>query len=889
MNSRFDMVLTRREREVAQLVTQGLTNRAIAERLYLSERTIEGHIEHAFNKLGLSSRTQLAMWVQASQQAEGAASGAAKFPTHMTSFIGREPDIAALHSLVAQHRIVTLIGAGGAGKTRLAIELVRELQFEGKTKAWFVDVSAIGDPALLAQSVATAIGVSGRGSPTDAIIHRLGTTTGLLILDNCEHLLQSCADLVTAIADQCPGLNFLLTSREPTRLAGEATWHVQPLSVPLEGARSEDVMEADSVKLFVERAKLTDPVFNIDGSNADAIGQVCRQLDGLPLAIELAASRVGLLSPSQMVAKLYDRFSFLGRITGSLPARQQTMKATLAWSYDLLSDPERSLLRRVSIFTGTFTLDAAEAVCGADPLAPRSVMGLLGLLIDKSLVNPTGVVRGEMRYRLLDSTRAFAAELLSAELEARLIAERHARLYASIALEAGRRFGGPDTSDWTDLVGEETDNLRAALLWAIASDKQLALGMCASLAGYWDFYGWLDEGRHWLALALEGEDRVASAARSAALAAAGMLAYRQAAYAEARRYFGSSLDIADALHDRALSARALAGLADVLVLTGDPDAAMTQYEESLELYRAENDLPSVARGLSRLAGVHNTRGDFQIAEDLCQESLALFRSLGDRVGIANQLFAIGAVRCFAKRFQSARTFLKESLAIRRELGDAVGIAWSSKWLAYAEIQLGDLQAACQPLEDGLNGCMDAGDLRGFSIALDMALGLLLAAGFASAGIRVESAAKSIRNAGGFESMPWLPATVDGWYGRALAAVDLDEAEQEHILGRSMTPEEVLLFTIEHIHAVGFRTREGSHPRLTRREHQVAELVAQGLTNREIAQRMHISEQTADSHVQHAMAKLGFRSRAQIAAWQVRNGTPDSDLVTRRARNGRHRA
>jgi predicted ATPase/DNA-binding NarL/FixJ family response regulator len=873
MHEPADMVLSRREQEVAELVAQGLTNHAIAERLFLSERTIEGHVEHAFNKLGLNSRTQLAMWVGASSTPGPAApSTAAGFPAQLTTFIGRQKDLASLEGMLSVSRVVTLTGIGGCGKTRLALELARQLQLRDKRRTWLVDVSAVGDPALLAQTVAASLGVAGRGSSSDALMDRFRRVSGVIVLDNCEYVAGACAELVASMAAQCPNIHFLITSREPIRVRGETNWRVQPLAVPVKNASVEQVVRAESVMLFIERARLAEPGLEIDQSNAGVIGELCRRLDGLPLALELAAARVGVLSPSQILARLDHRFTLLGDGRQPRPARQQTLRATMEWSYDLLSDQEQLLFRRLAVFTGSFNLEAAVAVCAIDPLESEAVMGLLGQLIDRSLVSATGPVRGEIRYRLLETTRAFAGELLSAEPHAREIADRHAHLYASIATEAGRRLGGPDAGDWIDLVAEEMDNLRAALLWAIANDHRLALEMCASLAGYWDFHGWLFEGRHWLERALQVSEVVASPERAAALTSAGMLAYRQGDHVEARRFHELSVESAEAIGDRALTARALAGLGDVLVQTGEPEVAMARYQASLDLYRAENDVLSLARGLSRLGGVHNVRGEFDTSERYYRESLASFRQLGDRVGTANQLFSIGATRLFAQKYPSARNYLSESLALRRELGDAIGIAWSSALLACADIRLGNHQAACRPLADGLKGCEEAGDLRGFLVALDITLGLVAAAGLPGAAVRMDSAGANLRRAGWFEGMPWLRQAAQESTSRARTELLPDEVEHQEMLGAAMSPKATLRFALDQIEAIaGSSARTASQ--LTRRERQIAGLVAEGLTNREIAERLSISERTADSHLQHVMGKLGFKSRAQVAAWHASQPVP----------------
>jgi predicted ATPase/DNA-binding NarL/FixJ family response regulator len=860
------MKLTRRELEVANLVAEGLTNRLVAAHLHLSERTIEGHIEHALNKLGMSSRTQLALWVGRSGQAQPAATRSAPIPRQLTSFVGREKDIQGLRQLINDQRIVTLAGAGGSGKTRLAIEVASELQLERQHTVWFVDLSAITDPALVLQAVAASLGVAVENATGDRIVSRLRDTRGLLFLDNCEHVRTACAGLVAAIASECPGIHFLMTSREPLLISGENIWRVQPLSTPPRDAAADSVAASESVRLFIERARSIVSGFEVDETNVDAIAEVCRRLDGLPLAIELAAARVGFLSPAQIASRLDDRFALLVAESPTRPNRQRTLRATLQWSYELLPDMERVLFRRLAIFNGSFNLEAAEAVCGMEPLPSAEVLPLLGRLVDRSLVTVGRTGRNETRYRLLDSTRSYATEILDAEDGRQQVAERHARLYAALAIEAGDRLGGPDAHDWTDLVAEEVDNLRSALDWAIANDRQLAMAMCASLGGYWDLQGALYEGRRWLSRALE-DDASPTANRAAALAAAGSLAFRQADYASARKFFEDSFEIADSIGNRAISARALAGLGDVLNLSDDADGAAQKYEMSLELYRAEGDRLSIARGLTRLAGVANVRRDFEAAERLAQQSLGQFRLLGDQTGIANQLFTIAAARLNMKKYASASDYFAQSLELRREIGDAIGVAYSRMWLACSETLEGKLTAACEPLASALEACESAGDLRGLSMGLDITLGLLLKAGSAAAGLRAEAAAQNLRAVGGFFGMPPFQPVVDGWIADAKRRLPQREAEYEDTVGRSLTAAHAVRFAIEQIRGVAERlsSREGTS--LTTRENEIVRLVAEGSSNREIGERMHISERTVDSHVQHVLNKLGFRSRAQIAAWQ----------------------
>jgi non-specific serine/threonine protein kinase len=883
------MALSRREREVAELVALGLTNRAIAQRLFLSERTVEGHIDRAFSKLGLSSRTQLAMWVGATANRERSAVPAhSSFPTHLTSFVGRQNDVASLKVMLTERRLVTLIGAGGSGKTRLALELARVIAGEG-TAVWLVDISMTSDPALVPQVIASAVGAGGPSSPTDAVIECLKDSKGLLVVDNCEQVAEAMSGLAARIAAECPGIALLMTSREPIRVEGETTWRVEPLAVPPKDASPNDATGFEAVRLFEDRARLAAPGFKVDDSNAGAVAEVCRRLDGLPLAVELAAARVAVLSPAQIVRRLDDRFTLLVSGSRSTVARHQALKTTLEWSYGLLPPTERRLFGRLSVFAGSFNVDAVEAVAGVEPLERGQLLELLGLLIDKSLVAVTAETRGELRYRLLDSMRAFGGEMLSAESDASAIVERHARLYSSIALEAGKRLGGADAPDWVSLVMEEVDNLRSALEWTIANDIPLALQVCASLAGYWDLHGWIYEGRHWLSRALHHDVGGSSPQRGAALAAAGLLAYRQSDYAEATTRFEEARRVADAIGDRSMLARALAGLGDIHIVLSQPNEALRYFQQSLELYRAANDLPSIARGLSRLGNAYDNLFDYEAEEAAYRESLTLFRQLDDRIGIADQLFSIGMCRMISGKFESALPFAAESIAIRKQLGDVLGIAYSRMVVGICETRLGRPLAATGPLSEALAGMEDAGDGRGVGLALDASVGPLLMVGKPDVALRLASAAAHLRTAVGYAQPPFFQPIVDGWAKEARRRLSASGAATEEVFGQGLSRQAAVRLAIEQLLTCMVEEAPRQTTGLTARELQVTALVADGLTNREIGARLRISERTVDSHVQHAIAKLGFRSRAQIAAWHASTrqpaDRPEKGIETRS--KGRH--
>jgi non-specific serine/threonine protein kinase len=530
------------------------------------------------------------------------------------------------------------------------------------------------------------------------------------------------------------------------------------------------------------------------------------------------------------------------------------------------------------VFAGSFSLDAVDAVAGLEPLERGQLVELLGLLIDKSLVAVTAETRGELRYRLLDSMRAFGREMLSAEPDAAAIVERHARLYSSIAVEAGKRLGGADASDWLSLVVEEIDNLRAALEWAIDHEIQLALEVCASLTGYWDLHGWIYEGRHWLARALQNDTGSPTARRGAALAAAGLLAYRQSDYAEASTSFDATRHVAEAVGDRSMLARALAGLGDVHIVRSEFKEALRVYQQSLDLYRAENDLPSIARGLSRLGNAYDNLVDYEAEERMYRESLAIFRQLNDRIGIADQLFSIGMCRAISGKYESSLPFLTESITLRKELGDVLGVAYSKMIVGLSETRLGHPLAASKPLCDALGGMEESGDVRGVGLTLDISIGPLLMLGRPDIALRIASAAAQLRSAVGYGQPPFFGPIVDGWVADARKRLSASAADHEEILGQGLSREASIRTAIEQLRSIAIEQAPGQSHALTARERQVSALVAEGLTNREIAERLSISERTADSHVQNTMGKLGFRSRAQLAAWQARGAPSNSAPV-----------
>jgi len=573
-------------------------------------------------------------------------------PNQLTSFIGRDKEIEAVKSLLAKSRLLTLTGSGGCGKTRLALQVAADLIEEFADGVWLVELAALSDPSLLPQAVASALGV--REEPGRALQQTLSDylmqKQMLLLMDNCEHLLQACADLAQTLLKQCPHLSLLTTSREALRVAGEQVYRVPSLLAPdptqlpkEEKELAAVVSEYEAPNLFVERASLQKADFTLTNQNAFAVAWVCHRLDGIPLAIELAAARVSALTVEEINTRLEHRFRLLrGGSRTALP-RQQTLQATLDWSYDLLTEQERLLLGRLSVFAGGWGLEAAEAVCSEEPIVAFEVLELLASLVDRSLVI-AAEREGKSRYRLLESIRAYAQERLQQTGEERLWRDRHLDFFLAWAEEAEPYLRGAKQAEWLERLESEQDNLRSALSWC-QQDKERAeagLRLAGFLFRFWEIRGYWSEGREYLQAALSQETAPPKTrARANALNGAGVLAYDQ----------------------------------------GDYATAHILQEESLAIYRELGDRSGIAASLNNLGNVAKEQGDYAEARVLYEESLAILRELGDKSGIAYSLSNLGNVAWRQGDVAAARALHDESLAIRRELGDKLGIAYTLEGMA----------------------------------------------------------------------------------------------------------------------------------------------------------------------------------------------------------------
>ena len=587
-------------------------------------------------------------------------------PAQLTSFIGREREIAAIRQAFAATRLLTLTGAGGSGKTRLALEAIaRETTATGQRGAW-VELAPVRDPSLVAAAVLAALGTRDESdcSPLERLTLVLGERPFLLVLDNCEHLVEACAALADTLLRSCPMLRILATSREALGVAGETAWLVPPLSLPQPGDVA--IGDSEAVQLFVQRARAVHPGFGLSAENRDVVAQICRRLDGLPLALELAAARLRVLTPSQIASRLDDRFRLLKTGNRAALPRHQTLRAAIDWSHDLLDDRERLLLARLGVFGGSFTLEAAEAVCAGGTIAIEDVLDLVSELVEKSLVEM--LESGDVaRYRLLETVREYAGERLDelGELEERR--RSHAVYFVALAAEAEPSLTTPERTQWIARLGSELDNIRQTLAWTRDGDPELHMRLVGMLHWFWFATGQWPEARQWLRSALmvpNAERRTRD--RAAVLFSAGSIATAQGRAESARVHLVEAESIAEEVGDPRLLAYVRNYLGVALVQVSDL-AAERPAKLALEWFRQANDLYGLRLSFLLEGAVHLLRGDLARAVELTEEGVRVARvfGLGRELAISLQQLAMVVIKQGDTR--RATALVSESLdAIRRD-------------------------------------------------------------------------------------------------------------------------------------------------------------------------------------------------------------------------------
>jgi predicted ATPase/DNA-binding CsgD family transcriptional regulator len=820
--------------------------------------------------------------------------GDGNLPAEPNSFVGRERDLAELARLLGDVRALTLCGPGGIGKTRLALRLAVEVVPGFPDGAWLVELADTEDPSLVTRRVATALGV--RDEPdrplAETLTEALRPRLLLLILDTCEHVVDSSATLVHQLLAGCPGLRVIATSREPLRVRGETVWRVPPLALPAPAAElgAGELARHEAIRLFADRAAAVRPGFALDAANSAAVLRLCRTLDGMPLAIELAAARVGALSVEQIAARLGDRFQLLASGDRTAPRRQQTLRAAVDWSYELLTEPEQVLLRRLAVFSG-WNLEMAEQVCGGDAIRPDQVLDLLAALIDKSLVTYEAEVDGHARYRLLDTIREYATDRLDASGEGPAMRLRHRdyllRLVEGIVDRAFVRGDPP----WPARVAMyhriavDRANLRAALATSLEHrDADTGLRLCCGLRAPWITYGDVTEGITWFDRFLRLDAEVAPGIRARALIMRAELAFEQQDYATAGERARAGLDLCRAPGSGGAAA-GLRVLALVSLRAGRLEDALAGIDAAIEAARADADDWEEGLGLAAMAAIIARQGRLDEAQRAFADALEVLRD-NNGWGVAQTLYGLGSLARVRGDHEAALAHFRSALALYREIDARPEIARCLAGIGWVALSQADRGLAGSSLTESIELSLATGQRLAVARGLEAFAVLAVARGDPARAVRLAGAALALRKAVG--SSVSARIALDDPVEMARRQLGAPAAETLLAQGAAMSAGEAVRLATgwDSDESAGDDARLAVPPQaagpassagpLTAREREIAALIARGLSNRAIADELVISPATAARHVANIFTKLGFSSRAQLAAWAAHREPPDPD-------------
>ncbi|KAF0961105.1 Serine/threonine-protein kinase PknD [Rhodococcus sp. T7] len=749
-------------------------------------------------------------------------------PADLTTFVGRRHDVATTKKLLAQSRLVTLIGTGGVGKTRLASKVAAESHRAFTDGVWLVELSEVTDGDFLVDTVSSTLRIQELPDQhrLHSLIEHLRSRRCLLVLDNCEHLIDPTAALAEILLQSCPELRILATSREPLGLGGESLQRVQPLATPDSRTRSmQAISQYDAVRLFLDRATTALPEFELTEENWPKVARVCEHLDGLPLAIELAAVRLRAISIDQIYDKLSDRYRLLSCGRRRAPARQQSLRLCIDWSHDLCTPQERTLWSRLSVFAGNFELDAAEAICG-DDLAPHSVLDIIASLVDKSIL-----VREEegftVRYRMLETLRDYGREQLGATEDLMPLRRRHSDWYRQMAHDAEAEWISANQLMWILRLDREQPNLRDALQFRISQQNPDSIDFATALYPFWFSRGLLREGRRWLESALSTDNGRHRVDTVRALCAQSVLAGRQGDLPAGAQLLSTARTATDHIDDEVARAHLHHAEGMHELYSGNIQRAATSFAAALAALHTH---PTPFLRISTLQGLglaSGLLGDTEQAIIRNEEAITLSSDLGESVYRARSFWVLGLQVWQLGNHDRATGLLGQGLRMARMVDDPLSAAWCLEALAW-------IHAKSDRAED-------AAQLMGAAEGL-------------------------------WESVGSTPVHIPGLHihhdecarqaHNTLSSKHFDDAFQA---GRHMTLAEAVAFALDEDTPVPSAHADDTCL-LTKREHQVAGLVAEGLTNRAIATRLVIANRTAQGHVEHILTKLGFTSRTQIASW-----------------------
>ena len=809
-------------------------------------------------------------------------------PEEPNSFIGREHELDELRRFMAVARALTLCGPGGIGKTRLALRLLSAVAGEFPDGVWFVELADLQQPDLVASRVASVIGIEEEpGRPLlETLAEALKPRRMLLALDNCEHLIGACARLSERLLASSSGLRLIATSREPLRVAAETVWHMQPLSVP-----PANVAEAiggphgyEAIRLFADRAAASLPGFVINPANAVAAGTLCRALDGMPLAIELAAAWVRVLSVEQIAGRLTDRFGLLTTGDRSAPPRHRTLRATIDWSHELLTTREQVLLRRVSVFAG-FSLEMAEQVCSDDTVPAQDMLDLIAALVGKSLAVVEPEVLGQARYRLLDTIREYAAARLAEAGESQTF-QRRLRDYTLLVSEHNLAIGMAQIqAPWSARVDVfrrydvEAGNVSQVLSRCLAqADAETGLRICTAVRPCWIVRGSFAEGGEWVDsfLALDAPG-MPPAVRGPALVGRAQLALSSDP-AAAKSWAKEGLELCRSAGEEFWTASVLNLLSEVALHTGNTQEAALRAQEALATAQSAGDGWNEGYAFSTQAAIAALAGRLPEAQRLGETSISVMRRIDQRWGVARTLLGLGDLARLCGDAGAAHASYREALPILREIDSRPEIARCLAGLGRVALDQGDTPLARRHLAESIRLSQSTGARIGVARGLEAFAALSIQEGRPERTVQLAAAAAALREAAG---LPPLSGARTGRYLASARGLGDPAIGRLWARGLAMTSAAALALALDSpepapaaddgqaaaIAAAGPVALTTTPPgTLTPREREIVLLIAVGRSNKAIAEELFISPATAARHVANILAKLGFSSRTQIAAW-----------------------